>query len=70
MIYCHKISPCYVENMDYLKKKLKNLNVSKTYDEIETRIASGWYVETSDSKKTKKYKTKGIKFKLAKSIKN
>ena len=52
--------------MDYLKKKLKKLNVSKTYDEIETRIASGWYVETNDSRKTKKYKTKQIKIKLSK----
>ena len=56
--------------MDYLKKKLKNLNVSKTYDEIETRIASGWYVETNDSRKTKKYKTNEIEYKLTKNIKN
>ena len=55
--------------MDYLKKKLRKLNVSKTYDEIETRIASGWYVETSDSKKTKKYKTNEIKFKVSKNSK-
>tara|TARA_Y100001970_G_C13962006_1_gene713658 strand:+ start:606 stop:767 length:162 start_codon:yes stop_codon:yes gene_type:complete len=52
--------------MDYLKKKLKKLNVSKTYDEIDTRIASGWYVETNDSNKTKKYKTNEIKFKITK----
>ena len=52
--------------MDYLKKKLKNLNVSQTFDEIDTRIASGWYVEANDGKKTKKYKTDKIKFKIAK----
>ncbi len=52
--------------MDYLKKKLKKLNVSKTYDEIDTRIATGWYVETNDSYKTKKYKTNEIKFKVKK----
>tara|TARA_Y100000589_G_scaffold245554_1_gene233252 strand:- start:739 stop:909 length:171 start_codon:yes stop_codon:yes gene_type:complete len=56
--------------MDYLKKKLKKLNVSKTYDEIETRIASGWYVETNDARKTKKYKTNEIKFKVAKNTKD
>ena len=67
---CLYKTDCYVENMDYLKKKLKNLNVSKTYDEIETRIASGWYVETNDSRKTKKYKTNEIKYKLTKNIKN
>ena len=52
--------------MDYLKKKLQNLNVTRTYDEIDTRIASGWYVETNDGKKTKKYKTSKIKFKVTK----
>ena len=56
--------------MDYLKKKLRNLDVSESYDEIETRIASGWYVETNDSRRTKKYKTNEIKFKLAKNIKS
>tara|TARA_Y100001968_G_scaffold331167_1_gene384958 strand:+ start:1080 stop:1265 length:186 start_codon:yes stop_codon:yes gene_type:complete len=56
--------------MDYLKKKLKKINVSKTYDEIDTRIASGWYVETNDSSKTKKYKTDEIKYKLSKTSKN
>ena len=55
--------------MDYLKKKLKKQNVSKTYDEIDTRIASGWYVETDNSHKTKKYKTSQIKFKVTKSSK-
>ena len=67
--YCHYKSDCYVNTMDYLKKKLKKLNVSKTYEEIETRIASGWYVETNDAKKTKKYKTNEIKFKVAKNFK-
>jgi len=52
--------------MDYLKKKLKKVNVSKTYDEIDTRIASGWYVETNAPSKTKKYKTEEIKYKLTK----
>ena len=56
--------------MDYLKKKLKNENISKTYDELDTRIASGWYVEAKDSKKSKQYKTKQIKFKVSKKSTN
>ena len=52
--------------MDYLKKKLQKQNLKKAYEEIDTRIASGWYVETNDSKKTKSYKTNKIKFKITK----
>ena len=66
IISCLWLCDCYVLNMDYLKKKLKKLNVSKTYDEIETRIASGWYVETNDSRKLKKFKTSEIKFRVSK----
>ena len=36
------------------------------HDEIETRIASGRYVETNDSRKLKKYKTSEIKFRVSK----
>ena len=56
--------------MDYLKKKLKKVNVTRTYDEIDTRIASGWYVETNNSSKTKKYKTNVIKYKITKNPTN
>ena len=56
--------------MDYLKKKLKNQNISKAFEELDTRIASGWYVETKDEKKVKQYKTSKIKFKVSKKIKN
>ena len=34
--------------MDYLKKSLKKLNIIKDYDEVDTKIASGWYVEPID----------------------
>ncbi len=54
--------------MDYLKKSLKNLDIQKDYEEMDTRIASGWYVNTSGAKKEKKYKTKKIKYKLVKKI--
>ncbi len=56
--------------MDYLKKKLQNQNISKAYEELDTRIASGWYVETKDDKKVKQYKTNQIKFRVSKKLKN
>ena len=52
--------------MDYKKKSLKNLNRSESYEEIDTRLASGWYVDSADSNKKKKYKTKKITFKISK----
>ena len=52
--------------MDYKKKSLNNLNRSESYDEIDTRLASGWYVDAPDSNKKKKYKTKQITFKISK----
>ena len=55
--------------MDYLKKKLRNQNISKAFEELDTRIASGWYVETKGEKKTKQYKTKQIEFRVSKKSK-
>ena len=46
--------------MDYLKKSLKNLDLQKDYEEIDTRIASGWYVDNLTTPKKKIYKTKNI----------
>ena len=51
--------------MDYKKKSLKNLNRSESYEEIDTRLASGWYVDTGGNNKKKKYKTKEITFKIS-----
>ena len=48
--------------MDYKKKSLKKLSYNESYEEIDTRLASGWYVETKGGKKTKQYKTKQIEF--------
>ena len=58
--------------MDYLKKSLKKLDIKKDYDEMDTRIASGWYVNTNGNgdKKEKKYKTSQVKFKLVKKSQN
>ena len=54
--------------MDYLKKSLNKLNIKKDYEEIDSRLASGWYVDSIGSKKVKKYKTSKVSFKLSKKI--
>ena len=54
--------------MDYLKKSLNKLNINKEYAEIDSRLASGWYVDSVGSKKTKKYKTSKVSFKITKKI--
>ena len=52
--------------MDYKKKSLKNHSYNESYEEIDTRLASGWYVESLGNKKKKQYKTKEVSFTLAK----
>ena len=52
--------------VDYKKKSLNNLNRSESYEEIDTRLASGWYVDSLGSNKKKKYKTKKVTFKISK----
>ena len=54
--------------MDYKKKSLKKLNRNESYEEIDTRLASGWYVDTVGDKRKKQYKTKEITFKIAKKL--
>ena len=54
--------------MDYLKKSLSKLNIKKEYEEIDSRLASGWYVDSIGSKKSKKYKTSKVSFKISKRI--
>ena len=39
--------------MDYKKKSLKKLNHSESYEEIDTRLASGWYVDSLGNNKKK-----------------
>ena len=53
--------------MDYKKKSLKKINQNESYEEIDTRLASGWYVDSLDNK-MKKYKTKKVSFKISKRI--
>ena len=51
--------------MDYKKKSLIKLDKYESYEEIDTRLASGWYVDTSCGNRKKKYKTKEVVFKIA-----
>ena len=52
--------------MDYKKKSLKNLNSRDTFEEIDTRLATGWYVDSVNNNKKKKYKTKEVSFRISK----
>ena len=52
--------------MDYKKKSLNNSNQNESYEEIDTRLASGWYVNEAGLNKKKKYKTQQVTFKLVK----
>ena len=54
--------------MEYKKKSLANLDINKDYEEIDTRLASGWYVDDISVSKKKIYKTKNTKFKISKKI--
>ena len=54
--------------MDYKKKSLNKLNSYESYEEIDTRLASGWYVDTFENSKKKKYKTKKVSFKISKKV--
>ena len=54
--------------MDYKKKSLNKLNQNDSYEEIDTRLASGWYVDSFENTKKKKYKTKKVSFKISKKL--
>ena len=54
--------------MDYKKKSINKLNKNESYEEIDTRLASGWYVDSIEDNKKKKYKTNKVSFKISKKI--
>ena len=56
--------------MDYKKKSLNSLNRNESYEEIDTRLASGWYVDSFGNNKKKKYKTKEVSFTISKKQKS
>ena len=54
--------------MEYKKRSLARLDIKKDYEEIDTRLASGWYVDDINISKKKIYKTKKTPFKISKKI--
>ena len=52
--------------MEYKKKSLSDLNINKDYEEIDTRLASGWFVDDINTPKKKIYKTKKTAFRISK----
>ena len=52
--------------MDYKKKPLNNLSTNESYEEIDTRLASGWYVDNLGNNNKKKYKTKEVSYTISK----
>ena len=56
----------YINSMDYKKKSLKKFNCLESYEEIDTRLATGWYVDSVGGHKKKKYKTKEVSYKISK----
>tara|TARA_B100000242_G_scaffold122857_1_gene86391 strand:- start:317 stop:490 length:174 start_codon:yes stop_codon:yes gene_type:complete len=54
--------------MDYLKKSLKKLDEQRDYEEIDTRLASGWFVDSLGKNKKKKYKTKQVSYKISRKL--
>ena len=60
----------YKPIMDYIKKSLQNLSEDNSYEEIDTRLASGWYVDvdTRENNKKKKFKTKKVSYKISKKV--
>ena len=61
MLYLKKI-----QKMDYKKKSLTNLKRTESYEEIDTRLATGWYVDSFGTNNKKKYKTKEVSFRISK----
>ena len=55
-----------IKIMDYKKKSLSKLQKNESYEEIDTRLASGWYVDALNGNNKKKYKTKEVVFKISK----
>ncbi len=54
--------------MDYKKKSLHEISKDESYEEIDTRLASGWYVDSVENNKKKKYRTNKVSFKISKKL--
>ena len=49
-------------------KALNKFSRNQDYEEIDTRLASGWYVDSLENNKKKKYRTEKVSFKISKKI--
>ena len=58
-----------IRKVDYKKKSLKKLNLKESYEEIDARLASGWYVNPIGNRKNKEYKTKEVSYTILKTKK-
>ena len=67
MLYLKKLLAFKV---DYKKKSLNKINTTESYEEIDTRLASGWYVDTLGNHKKKKYKTQEVIYTISKKQKD
>ena len=67
-ISCYIYKKLFCPPMEYKKKSLSNLDIEKDYEEIDTRIASGWYVDDINTPKKRVYKTKKTSFKVSKKL--
>ena len=52
--------------MDYKKKSMNKMNRNESYEEIDTRLASGWYVDSVGSTKRKNIKLERLNSKFQK----
>ena len=52
--------------MDYKKKSLKKLKCTESYEEIDTRLATGWYVDSIGNNKKKNIKPQRFLIKFPK----
>ena len=67
--FLHAIFRLFDKIMDYKKKSLKKYNLNESYEEIDSRLASGWYVDSVENNNKKKYKTKKVSYKISKKFK-
>ena len=65
-IFLNAIFNVLMKIMDYKKKSLNKLKKNESYEEIDTRLASGWYVDALNGNNKKRYKTKEVVYKISK----
>ena len=56
-------------HMDYKKKKLDKVNCGNSYEEIDTRLATGWYVDSVGNNRKKNIKLRKFLLRYRKKFK-